>query len=133
MKHRREYRLMSDINVTPFVDVMLVLLVIFMITAPLMQQGMDVDLPEASTGPAEVKDVPTISIKSNKRVYYNRDELATLVQLEARLQGYLKTNKEGSVYFRADKNLDYGYVVKVMATLRRAGVQKIGMMTEPDL
>ena len=133
MKHRREYRLMSDINVTPFVDVMLVLLVIFMITGPLMQQGMDVDLPEASTGPAEIKDVPTISIKSNKRVYYDRDELATLVQLEARLQAYLKTHKEGSVYFRADKNLDYGYVVKVMATLRRAGVQKIGMMTEPDL
>lgn len=131
MDYRKDPRLMADINVTPFVDVMLVLLVIFMITAPLMEHGMDVDLPEESTQAVEVKDVPTISVRSNKKVYYNKEELATLVQLTQKLEDYLQGNAKGSVYLRADRNLDYGYVIKVMATIRRAGVQTIGMMTEP--
>ena len=131
-ERRRNTRLMGDINVTPFVDVMLVLLVIFMITAPLMQHGMDVDLPEESTTAVEVKDVPTITVKSNKKVFYNTQELSTLVQLTDKLHAYLESNQKGSVYFLADKSLDYGYVIKVMATIRRSGVQNIGMMTDPS-
>lgn len=131
MDYHKDNRLMSDINVTPFVDVMLVLLVIFMVTAPLMEHGMDVDLPKESTQAVEVKDVPTISVQSNKKVYYNKEEMATLAELAQKLEGYLQGNAQGSVYFRADRNLDYGYVIKVMATIRRAGVQSIGMMTEP--
>ena len=131
MERRKATRLMADINVTPFVDVMLVLLVIFMITAPLMQHGMDLELPEESTQTVAAKDVPTVSVRSNKTIYWNKEKMATMMTLTEKLTGYLKKQKDGAVYFRADRSLDYGFVIKVMATIRRAGVQNIGMMTEP--
>ena len=132
MERRKSTRLMADINVTPFVDVMLVLLVIFMVTAPLMQHGMDLELPEESTEAVDVKDVPTVSVRSNKAVYWNKEKVENMVVLTNRLTQYLKNQKGGAVYFKADRSLDYGYVIKVMATIRRAGVQNIGMMTEPS-
>ena len=123
--------MMAEINVTPFVDVMLVLLVIFMITAPLMQHGLEVELPQESTKPISVKEIPTLTLKSNKKVFWDKDEIANLMILSRRVEGYLDTNKNGGVYLKADKALDYGFVMRVIATVRRAGVEKIGMVTEP--
>lgn len=127
---------MSEINVTPFVDVMLVLLVIFMITAPLMQYGLEVQLPKESTNPMPVKDIPTVTVKHNKRMFWyqaqNEQEIESLVDLARRVEGYHKNFKDGGVYLRADKALEYGFVMKIMATVKKAGVKNIGMVTDPE-
>ena len=130
---RRQDAYMSEINVTPFVDVMLVLLIIFMITAPLMQQGVEINLPKEETTPVVIKDIPTVSLKSDRSIFWNDEEAANLAVLSENLIEYVNGNENGSVYFRADKSLDYGYIMMVMSAIRRAGVLNIGMMTEPQL
>jgi biopolymer transport protein TolR len=129
LKRRRPF--LAEINVTPFVDVMLVLLVIFMITAPLMQHGMDVQLPKESITPIPVKKIPTITLKSNKKVFWRQEELSNLIGLTQKAVQYIQANKEGAVYLRADKTLDYGFVMHVLSTVKQAGVQNISMVTEP--
>ena len=129
LKRRRPF--LAEINVTPFVDVMLVLLVIFMITAPLMQYGMDVQLPKESIAPIPVKEIPTVTLKSNKKIIWKQEELANLMALTRKVEQYLENKKDSSIYFRADKMLDYGFVMHVMATVKDAGIENIGMMTEP--
>ena len=123
--------MMAEINVTPFVDVMLVLLVIFMITAPLMQHSLEVQLPKESTEPVQVKEIPSVTLKSNKKVFWNEDEMVNLLVLSRKVEEYLSNNQNGGVYLKADKTLDYGFVIQVIATVRRAGVENIGMVTEP--
>jgi biopolymer transport protein TolR len=130
LRQRRPF--LADINVTPFVDVMLVLLVIFMITAPLMQHGMEVQLPKESIAPISLKETPTITLKSSKKIFWKQEELANLIELTRKVELYIETNKEGGVYLRADKTLDYGFVMHVLSTVKQSGVQNIGMVTEPS-
>ena len=129
LKRRRPF--LAEINVTPFVDVMLVLLVIFMITAPLMQHGMDVQLPKESIAPIPIKEIPTVTLKSNKKIFWKQEELANLIELAHKVEQYLENKEDSSVYLRADKILDYGFVMHVMATVKEAGIENIGMITEP--
>jgi biopolymer transport protein TolR len=129
LKRRRPF--LAEINVTPFVDVMLVLLVIFMVTAPLMQHGMEVQLPNESMEPVPIKEIPTITLKSNKKVFWKQEEQVNLMGLTQKVEQYLQAHKEGGVYLRADKTLDYGFVMHVLSTVKQAGVQNIGMVTEP--
>ena len=124
-------RLMSDINVTPFVDVMLVLLVIFMVTAPMMMQGVDVALPETTSQPliAE-KEHLIITITDKNQVFINDFQVA-LDFLQEKLKKILEGRDKREVYLRADREISYGFVVRVMAEIKAAGVDKLGMVTEP--
>ena len=122
---------MSEINVTPFVDVMLVLLIIFMVSAPMMTQGVDVSLPETTSKslPTE-NDSLTITIKKNGEIFINTYQV-TINALQEKLKIILDGQMKKQVYMRADKNVAYGLVVRVMSEVKNAGVQKLGMITDP--
>ena len=123
---------MSDINVTPFVDVMLVLLIIFMVTAPMMMQGVDVSLPEATSEPLDSeKDHLIITIDQENQVYIN-DYKVTVEFLGEKLAKILEGRDERGVFLKADENIPWGTVAKVMAEIKNAGVEKLGMVTEPE-
>ena len=127
----KHYELMSEINVTPFVDVMLVLLIIFMVTAPMMIQGLNVDLPEATAKPLDSeKEHLIISINKDQQVYINDFEV-TVEFLREKLLKVLQGRTDRDVYLKADKNIPYGIVVQVMAEIKGAGVEQLGMITEP--
>ena len=124
-------QLMSDINVTPFVDVMLVLLIIFMVTAPMMVQGVDVSLPEATSKPLESEKEPLfITINKENQIFIN-DYQVSIGFLQDKLVKVLENRTDRGVYFRADKNIPYGTVIRVMAEIKEAGVDKLGMVTIP--
>lgn len=124
MERRRQA--LSEINVVPYIDVMLVLLVIFMVTAPLLQQGVDVNLPHAAGQGLSPAERLVITIKKDGKIYLNKSAV-TLNALKSELSG--KSDKE--VFLKADKDVPYGVVVEVMGELREAGVEKLGMVTEP--
>ena len=122
---------MSDINVTPFVDVMLVLLIIFMVTAPMMIQGVNVDLPEATAQPLDSeKEHLVITIDKDHQVHIN-DYQVSVESLSEKLLKILQGRSDREVYLKADKNIPYGIVVQVMAEIKAAGVEQLGMITEP--
>ncbi|OEU66942.1 MAG: protein TolR [Desulfobacterales bacterium PC51MH44] len=124
-------RLMSDINVTPFVDVMLVLLVIFMVTAPMMMQGVDVALPETTSEPLIAKKENLIITINDKNQVYINDFQVAFDFLQEKLKIILEGRESREVYLRADKDISYGFVVLVMSEIKGAGVEKLGMVTEP--
>lgn len=126
-------RLMSEINVTPFVDVMLVLLVIFMVTAPMMSSGMKVDVPQTSHERMDIDSKGlVISVDASRRVMIN-DYRFEASEITERLPAIIESMKAEEVYLKADRTLPYGFVMSVMASIREAGVEKIGMVTEPEV
>ncbi|MFN0061962.1 MAG: protein TolR [Myxococcaceae bacterium] len=121
---------LSDINVTPMVDVMLVLLVIFMVTAPLIQQGVKVNLPDARAAPVEASEQKLIvSVDARQRVFLGEAEVP-LASLEDMLKANAKAQQDKEVYLHADRSLPYGMVVQVMAAAQRAGITNVGMVTD---
>lgn len=121
---------MSQINVTPLVDVMLVLLVIFMVTTPILQQGVGVELPRVEADPmAGQEDQLVVAVSREGEVYLNAAELE-IEALQTTLAAAVRNRPDQTVYLRADRNVMYGRVVEVMAAVRRAGVVRLGMVTE---
>ena len=122
---------LSEINITPMVDVMLVLLIIFMVTAPLIQQGVKVNLPETKAAPVEASDKKlVISIEVSKRVFIGEAEVK-LEEIEEKLKANQKAQTDKEIYLHADRDLPYGIVVEVMAAAQRAGITNVGMITDP--
>ncbi len=123
---------MSEINVTPFVDVMLVLLIIFMVTAPMMVQGVDVDLPKATSKALKGgEDKLIISIDDDLKVFIN-EQVVSVEFLTQKLGAILENIEQKNVYLRADKKVPYGIVVNVISKIKKAGVDSLGMITLPD-
>lgn len=122
---------MSQINVTPLVDVMLVLLVIFMVTAPMMQQGVDVNLPKADAKSMATKDeAVVVSIDRSGKVYINSTEVAP-ADLKGKLATMVANRDRKEVFLKADRDVPYGEVVRIMAEIKGAGIERLGMVTEP--
>ena len=128
----RGHRAFSEINVTPFVDVMLVLLVIFMVTAPMLEQGIDVDLPETTTQPLQMREEPLILSVKKDGTYHLARQAIPLEELQPKLAAIFSGTDEREIYLRADKDAPYGTVVKAMAAARLAGAKTVGIVTEPE-
>jgi biopolymer transport protein TolR len=126
-----ERRPMADINVTPLVDVMLVLLVIFMVTAPMMQQGVQVNLPKADTkAMTPMEETVVVSVDKSGKVFINKDEIPA-ADLRGKLTAMFASREKKEVFLKADAGVPYGEVVKTMADIKGAGIERLGMVTEP--
>lgn len=122
---------LSEINVTPLVDVMLVLLIMFMVTTPLMQQGIEVDVPKTSSTGVEMTDEPfLIIIHKDRRIEAGKAQLS-ISTMSSKLQAIFKTRKNKQVFIQADRRVDYGIVAEAMAEIRAAGITNIGLITLP--
>jgi biopolymer transport protein TolR len=130
-RNPNDNRPMAEINVTPLVDVMLVLLIIFMVTAPMLQMGIDVNLPRVKAKSVDVSEEKLVlTINGAKEIFLNKSRMP-LAELGTKLEHIFASRIEREVYMRADRNVPYGFVVEVMAEVRKAGVDKLGMITEP--
>lgn len=124
-------KLVSEINVTPLVDVILVLLIIFMVTAPMLQMGIDINLPRVKAKSVDVNEEKLILTINKKEDIFINNYKTTLPELGVKLESIFKSRIEREVFMRADKEVPYGFVVQVMSEVRKAGVDKLGMITEP--
>ncbi|MEJ2586571.1 MAG: protein TolR [Deltaproteobacteria bacterium] len=124
-------RFMSDINVTPLVDVMLVLLIIFMVAAPMMTQGVDVNLPKTTTKSIKTQEDPLVlTVNKDKQIFLENQQV-NLDGLAVKVEKIFENRREKEVLLRADKDVPYGFVIQVMARVKKAGIDKLGMVTEP--
>ena len=129
-KLKRRYQPMSNINVTPFVDVMLVLLVVFMVTAPLLTVGVKVDLPSAESNVIQGNDEPlTVSINSAGQIYL-QEGLIRVQELVPKLQAITGENPEARIFVRGDKEINYGVVMEIMGVINSAGFDKVALVTK---
>lgn len=129
---QRDATTIAQINVTPLVDVMLVLLVIFMVTAPIIQQGVQVNLPQAKAGAIPgTEELLVVTINKNGKVYLNDNPL-TLSELGDKLRAIRKLQADKQVYLRADQDVRYGLVMKAVAEIKQAGIERLGMVTRPS-
>jgi biopolymer transport protein TolR len=122
---------MSEINITPLVDVMLVLLIIFMITAPMLNRGVDLDLPRAEALPMDIDESKLIMTIDKDMQVFLGETLIPNAELEEVLGTNARLQREKELYLKADKTVPYGFVVQVMAIVKKAGIPKLGMVTDP--
>ncbi len=130
MIEARSRRFMAEINVIPLVDVVLVLLVIFMVTAPMLYRGMDLNLPQSSSNTITPEERVVLTVERDRRVYVDK-ELIPLAQLPQKMDAVRRKNPDVSVFLRADQDVSYGTVVQVMDSIKKAGIVKLGMVTDP--
>ncbi|HEX3867147.1 MAG TPA: biopolymer transporter ExbD [Gemmatimonadaceae bacterium] len=130
-RHRDRFDLNADVNVVSLIDVMLLLLVIFMITAPMMQGGVDINLPQADAKPMEAKDALAIAVRADGSIVVDGNTL-TLSQFRAAATAIAGNRSKDGVYLRADKNVPYGEVAQLIVIMTNAGITNIGFMMEPE-
>ncbi|HSD94746.1 MAG TPA: protein TolR [Syntrophales bacterium] len=130
-KNNTENKPLSEINVTPLVDVMLVLLIIFMVTAPMLQMGIDVNLPRVKAKSINVSEEKLVLTINGKQEIFINEFKTALPDLSTKLESIFKTRTDRELFMRADKEVPYGFVVQVMSEVRKAGIDKLGMITEP--
>ena len=122
---------LAEINVTPLVDVVLVLLIIFMVTAPMLSMGIDVNLPRVKSKSVDVTEEKLVlTITEAREIFLNKTKMQ-LGELNSKLESIFSNRIDREVFLRADRNVPYGFVVEVMSEVRKAGVDKLGMITEP--
>ena len=124
-------KMMSDINVTPFVDVMLVLLIIFMVTAPMMMQGVEVNLPQTTTKRIKTQEDPLILTITKKKEIFIETHRIKLEDLEQKAMKIFENRRDKEILLKADRDVSYGFVIKVVSRIKKAGIEKLGMVTEP--
>lgn len=130
-RFRREYYPMAEINVTNLVDVVLVLLIIFMISAPMIQSGVDIQLPKASESPRDVSTGIVVTITSDNQILIDNYK-TTADQFEARLKTIRDIKKFRPVYIKADRRVPYGTVMEIMSKIKKLGIENVGLVTEPE-